>query len=77
MFRFRVIAGDKTLPFNFNINNPEVGRPVRVKMPLPKFKDYGNKFINVGDRFATIYFQQDDPKAELLVYDAVIFRTKE
>ncbi len=75
--RFRVIRGDKTAPYNWFINNPEVGRPVRVKIPMTGFKDYGNKPVAVGDRFGTIYFQQDDPKAELVVYDTVIFRTKE
>jgi len=77
MFRFRVIRGDKTFPYNWNLNNPEVGRPVRAKIPMTGFKDYGNKPIGIGDRFGIIYFQQDDPKAELVVYDTVIFRTKE
>jgi hypothetical protein len=77
MIRLRIIRGDKTFAYNSDVNAPEVGRPVPLKLPLTKFKDYENKFVKVGDRFATIYFQQDDPKAELLIYDAVIFRTKE
>ena len=77
VIRFRVIRGDKTWPYNWSLNNPEVGRPARVKVPMTKFKDVNNQFIGVGDRFATIYVQQDDPKAELLIYDTVIFRKNE
>jgi hypothetical protein len=77
MIRFRMIRGDKTFPYNWYLNNPEVGRPVRVKVPMTQFKDYGGKPIVVGECFGTIYFQQDDPKAQLVVYDTVIFRTKE
>jgi hypothetical protein len=75
--RFRVIQGDKTWPYNWWLNNPEVGRPARVRVPMTKFKDANNQLIGVGDRFATIYFQQDDPKAELLIFEALIVRTKE
>ena len=75
--RLRVLRGDKTLPYDWNLQNPEVGRPVRLKIPMSQFKDYNGKFIGVGERFGTIYFQQNDPKAELLIYDTVVFRTKE
>jgi hypothetical protein len=72
--RFRVIRGDKTQPYNWTVEKPDVGRPTRVKAPLRDFMNYDNKFIGVGDRVNSIYIQQDDPKAELTFYEAVIFR---
>jgi hypothetical protein len=75
--RFRVIRGDRTAPYNWMIEKPETGRPARVKAPLREFMNYDNKYIDVGDKINSIYIQQDDPKAELAFYEAVIFKTQD
>jgi len=75
--RFRILRGEKTLPYNWSIDKPEVGRPVRVKAPMLKFKDYGNKFLAAGERANTLYFQQDDPKARLIIHEVMIFKPEE
>ena len=75
--RFRIIEGDKTLPFNWVLERPEVGRPARVKVPMTAFNNYGHKAVKPGDTFATIYIQQDDLHADLILYEALLFRTKE
>lgn len=74
VLRFRVVRGDKTQPYNWTVEKPDVGRPIRVKAPLRDFMNYDNKLINPGDLVHSIYVQQDDPKAELTFYEAVIFK---
>lgn len=75
--RFRVVRGEKTAPYNWTIEKPEAGRPARVKVPLREFMNYDNKYIEVGDKINSIYIQQDDPKAELTFFEAVIFKLKD
>lgn len=75
--RFRVQRGDKTVAHDWNIKNPELGRPVRLKAPLRQMMDFNNKLINKGDEVSSIYLLQDDPKAELVFYELLVFRTKD
>jgi hypothetical protein len=74
---FRVLRGDKTLPYSWTLEKPETGRPARAKAPLREFMNYDNKYIEVGDKIQSIYIQQDDAQAELTFYEAVIFKAKD
>lgn len=74
VLRLRTLKGDKTVPFNWTLQAPEVGRPARVKAPVREFMNYDNKHITAGDLVHSIYIQQDDPKAELIFYETVVFR---
>lgn len=77
VLRFRILRGDKTVPYNWELKAPQTGGPARVKAPLRDFMNYDNQIIAVGDRVHSIYIQQDDPAAELTFIEAVIFSLPE
>ncbi|HEX7897091.1 MAG TPA: hypothetical protein VF950_04995 [Planctomycetota bacterium] len=77
LLRFRILRGEKTFPYNLTIETPELGRPARVKVPLRAFVNYDNKLVGVGELVQSIYIQQEDPKAELVFLEAVIFKAKD
>lgn len=75
--RLRAVRGDKTVAHDWEIKTPETGRPVRTKVSLRQFRDFGNKLILKGDEISSIYLLQADVGADLRFYEVLIFRTKE
>lgn len=77
VIRFRVARGNTTIAHDWKLTKPEVGRPVCVKAPIPKFRDFNNKPIIPGERFTMLYISQEDGKPDLVIHELLMFRTQE
>jgi hypothetical protein len=66
----------KNHPYNHWLENPDVGKPQAIKIPVGSLKSWNKEPILKSAVVDNIYVRQDDTAAVLKIHEFVIFATK-